>query len=81
MNSFEIWGQWIKTPLGACFLEQEQNWMDVNLEDIFGYNAIQTGPLQLDCLRSNRIQCKSRLCFDSSYTSNSLNPNFLEELA
>ena len=65
MDVFSNWDDWVKTPLGSWLLKQEQYWMDQSLEDIFGYNAIQIGPSQLDCLRSNRIQCKARLCFSS----------------
>ncbi len=64
MSIFESWDCWSETPIGAWLLEQEQYWMDTNLEDVFGYNAIQIGPSKLDSLRSNRIQCKARLCFE-----------------
>lgn len=66
MDVFENWDHWIKTPLGSWLLKQEQCWMDKSLEDVFGFNAIQIGPSKLDSLRSNRIQCKARLCFSSS---------------
>ena len=65
MDVFETWDHWTESPLGSWLLQQEQFWMDQSLEDVFGYNAIQIGPSKLDCLRSNRIQCKVRLCFSS----------------
>ena len=65
MDVFENWDHWIETPLGSWLLKQEQCWMDKNLEDVFGYNAIQIGSAKLDSLRSNRIQCKARLCFSN----------------
>jgi SAM-dependent methyltransferase len=65
MDVFENWDYWINSPLGSWLLKQEQYWMDQNLEDVFGYNALQIGPSKLDCLRSNRIQCKVRICFSA----------------
>ncbi len=77
MDVFDKWDHWIESPLGSWLLEQEQCWMDESLEDIFGYNALQIGPAKLDSLRSNRIQCKARLCFSSKTTKKNRYPNTL----
>jgi SAM-dependent methyltransferase len=66
MDVFENWDHWIETPIGSSLLDHEQSWMDQSLENVFGYNAIQIGPSKLDCLRSNRIQCKIRFCFSTN---------------
>ena len=77
MDVFENWDHWIETPLGTWMLQQEQYWMDQSLEDVFGYNAVQIGPSKLDCLRSNRIQCKARFCFSMTTFLKNHNSNTL----
>jgi SAM-dependent methyltransferase len=46
---------WLATPLGRYLLAQEQDYFDRTVADIFGYNALQLGLLDVDLLRASRI--------------------------
>ena len=50
--------QWFDTCLGQYLLEQEQQYFDHAVANIFGYNALQIGCPQFDFLRLNRIPFK-----------------------
>jgi SAM-dependent methyltransferase len=47
--------EWLKTPLGAYLLEQEQALFDSAVSDLFGFNALQLGMPEIDLLRNCRI--------------------------
>lgn len=53
-------GQWLATPRGRYLLAWEQARLDLVVCDIFGFNAVQIGLCELDCLRANRIPWKTR---------------------
>lgn len=46
---------WFGTPPGRYLLEREQKIFDVEVADAFGFQALQFGLPQLECLRANRI--------------------------
>jgi SAM-dependent methyltransferase len=46
---------WLKSPLGLYLQEQEQSLYDAAVIDIFGFNAVQLGMLELDLLRASRM--------------------------
>ena len=46
---------WLITPLGQLVLRQEQAMFDALTGDIFGFNAVQLGLLQMDALKNSRI--------------------------
>ena len=46
---------WLESTLGRYVLEREQAMFDAVVSDIFGFNALQLGLLQLDALKSSRI--------------------------
>lgn len=46
---------WLQTPQGKYILEWEQARFDQMVADIFGFNAVQIGLPQCDCLRANRM--------------------------
>ena len=46
---------WLTSPLGQYLLAQEQVMFDAVVSDIFGFNALQLGLLQLNTLKSSRI--------------------------
>ena len=46
---------WLQTPQGKYILEWEQARFDQMVADIFGFNALQIGLPQCDCLRANRM--------------------------
>lgn len=46
---------WLNTTLGQQLLLREQDMFDDVVGDIFGFNAIQLGLLQLDALKHSRI--------------------------
>lgn len=48
--------QWLASPLGQYLMEQEQRLFDVMVPDIFGFNAMQFGMLEMPLLRHCRIQ-------------------------
>ncbi|HEY8118819.1 MAG TPA: class I SAM-dependent methyltransferase [Methylophilaceae bacterium] len=47
--------QWLQTPLGEYLQVQEQALFDDAVSDIFGFNALQLGMLELDLLHNSRI--------------------------
>ena len=46
---------WISTSLGQYLLSREQDMYDKKVGDIFGFNAVQLGLLQMDTLKNSRI--------------------------
>ena len=46
---------WLSTPLGQYLLSREQDMYDKKVGDIFGFNAVQLGLLQMDTLKNSRI--------------------------
>jgi SAM-dependent methyltransferase len=66
INPFQDWGPWSETPLGRRLIQEEQAWLDGSLQDVFGYNAVQIGPLPLDALRANRMSCRARMVWPKS---------------
>lgn len=65
---------WFDTALGRYLQHQEQVLYDQAVVDLFGFNALQMGCLQMDLLRNSRIahRFKSSDCFDVSHHSNLL---------
>lgn len=61
MNPFQNWSSWSSTPLGRTLIAQEQAWLDESLQDVFGYQAVQFGPVSLDALRLSRMSCRTRV--------------------
>lgn len=47
--------QWLGTSLGQYLLEEEQNYFDRAVANIFGYYALQIGFPQFNFLRANRV--------------------------
>lgn len=47
--------EWLSTPLGARLLETELRYFDLELADVFGFNAVQIGLPEHPYLRSNRM--------------------------
>lgn len=56
--------EWLLTPQGRYILEWEQTRFDQMVANIFGYNAVQIGLPQCDCLRANRMPL--RFVYDST---------------
>lgn len=46
---------WLSTTLGQYLLSREQELYDKKVGDIFGFNAVQLGLLQMDTLKLSRI--------------------------
>ena len=63
MGTENIWKNWLVSPLGQKLLAEEKDWFDKNLEDIFGYHAVQICPYRFDSLSNNRIVYKYRFSF------------------
>lgn len=53
--SIEQQQQWLQTSLGHYLQAQEQTLFDHAVSDVFGFNAVQVGMLQMDLLRNSRI--------------------------
>lgn len=53
---------WLATPLGRYVLAWEQTKLDIVLADIFGFNALQIGFQEVDCLRANRMPFRCYCC-------------------
>jgi SAM-dependent methyltransferase len=66
VNPFQDWGTWSQTPLGETLLREEQAWLDETLQDVFGYHAVQIGPMPLDALRNNRMSSRVRMVWGDS---------------
>lgn len=47
--------QWFKSALGHYLQQEEQSLFDQAVVDLFGFNAVQMGCLQMDLLRNSRI--------------------------
>ena len=47
--------EWFETPLGQYLLQQEQDYFDKTVADVFGFNAVQLGLAPHDFLRMSRI--------------------------
>jgi SAM-dependent methyltransferase len=47
--------QWLQTPIGAYLQAQEQALFDDAVSNVFGFNALQLGLLEMDLLRNSRI--------------------------
>jgi SAM-dependent methyltransferase len=58
---------WFSTALGRYLQIQEQGLYDLAVVDLFGFNALQMGCLQMDLLRNSRVthRYKSDDCYDS----------------
>ena len=54
-NSGESQRVWLESMLGQYVLGREQAMFDAVVSDIFGFNALQLGMLQLNALKSSRI--------------------------
>ena len=54
-NSGESQRVWLESMLGQYVLEREQAMFDAVVSDIFGFNALQLGMLQLNALKNSRI--------------------------
>ena len=65
MGTENIWKNWLSSPLGQKLLAEEKDWFDKNLEDIFGYHAVQICPYRFDSLNKNRIVYNYRFSFGS----------------
>ncbi len=46
---------WLQTPPGQYLLGWEQTQFDLTVADLFGFNALQLGLVELDALRANRM--------------------------
>ncbi|MDX1914458.1 MAG: class I SAM-dependent methyltransferase [Methylophilus sp.] len=46
---------WLKNPLGQYLLSHEKAIYDQNITDIFGFNALQIGMLEMDLLQQSRM--------------------------
>jgi SAM-dependent methyltransferase len=46
---------WFATPQGAFLLEREQAFFDQAVADRFGFNAVQLGLVDQECLRASRM--------------------------
>ena len=53
--SIEHRDQWLQTSLGNYLRTQEQVLFDQAVGDIFGFNAVQVGMLDMDLLRNSRM--------------------------
>jgi SAM-dependent methyltransferase len=54
-NNYMNQKDWLNTTLGQCLLKREQAMFDSMVGDVFGFNAIQLGMLQMDTLKNSRI--------------------------
>jgi len=57
-----------------ALIAEEQAWLDVTLQDVFGYSAVQISPPPIDALRTNRMSCRGRMVWgpqsqDSPYST------------
>ncbi len=66
INPFQDWGPWSETALGRRLIQEEQIWLDSTLQDVFGYHAVQIGPMPLDALRANRMSCRARVVWPAN---------------
>ena len=54
MNAGNL-SEWLSTPTGQYVQDWERAQLDSAVEDIFGFNAVQIGLPEFDCLQANRI--------------------------
>jgi SAM-dependent methyltransferase len=54
-NSYQRQNTWLASDLGQYLLAREQAMFDDIVGDVFGFNALQLGLLQMDALKSSRI--------------------------
>ncbi len=54
-NSYASQHDWLNSTLGQYLLAREQARYDAVVGDIFGFNALQLGMLQMDALKNSRI--------------------------
>lgn len=54
-NSYVEQHAWLESTLGQYLLTREQAMYDAVVGDIFGFNALQLGLLQMDLLKNSRI--------------------------
>jgi SAM-dependent methyltransferase len=54
-NSYDSQNVWLESALGQYLLTREQAMYDAVVSDIFGFNAVQLGMLQIDMLKNSRI--------------------------
>lgn len=47
--------EWLSSPLGRYLAQQEQEWLQKTVQDIFGFVAVQLDVPELDGLRANRM--------------------------
>lgn len=52
--------EWLHTPQGRYVMAWEQEKLDAQVTDVFGYNALQLGLPQCDFLRANRIPLRQK---------------------
>ncbi|WP_137718587.1 class I SAM-dependent methyltransferase [Methylobacillus flagellatus] len=52
--------QWLATPLGTHLKQRELALFDEAVADVFGFNAVQIGMLELDLLRNARMPFRVR---------------------
>lgn len=55
---------WLATPQGRYVLGWEQARLDAAVYDIFGFNALQVGLPEVDCLRQNRMPLRQKVAPD-----------------
>jgi len=78
MDEIKNWNIWLKSPLGSKLINEEKFWLDSNVEDIFGYHAVQICPFEYDFLKKNRIRQKYKLSFyHNTDTNKNYNDSFL----
>ncbi len=65
---------WLSTALGRYLQIQEQGLYDLAVVDLFGFNALQIGCLQMDLLRNSRVthRYQSDNCYDGKQQPNLL---------
>jgi SAM-dependent methyltransferase len=71
--------QWFSTVLGQYLQQEEQILYDQAVVDLFGFNALQMGCLQMDLLRNSRIahRYRSSDCIDSQNIDLQCSDDFL----
>lgn len=57
--------QWLATTIGTYLLEHEQVLFDEAVSDVFGFNALQIGMLDMDLLRNSRMPFSFRADSDA----------------
>jgi len=54
-QAFQLWLQWLSTPLGRYLKAWEQRELDAAVVDLFGYHAVQLDGPEIDGLATNRM--------------------------